>query len=302
MKRISDIFTDLAKKAGVNHLDANLKEILALQTPVPDEVAEALYGLMNPQEAEAWGKGHVGLKSHYTAQAYNGWDRKLLDSAEAMGFSDEEKEQLRNEKNTGKKQDLYNEFVKLRLDEAIKASTAAGKKGDDEAVKKWEEQHNKVTAQFSKMKEDYENQLRQKDQSFYSYKVDSKYNEVLVAQKWSENYPVAMRTKIGRMAIDEELNKLGAMLVLGDNGEEKLVRKDNPEMPYFDSSNKNPKFAEFATKVLSENKFLAVSTPTPNNPIAVPPVATGVTSQQNTNKRPNPINSLLQQSLKDQQG
>jgi hypothetical protein len=303
MKRLGDVLTDLAKKAGLNHADVNLKELQALTTPVPDEVENALFGLMNTQEAEAWGKGHVGLKSHYTAQAYNGIDRKLHDSAEAMGFTDEEKEQIKNEKNTGKKQDLFNEFLKAKMEEAKKGQNAANKKGDDEAVKKWEAEHKKLSDQLNKTKEEYENQLKQKDESFYSYKLNAKYDSVLGSQKWSDNYPQNLRSEIGRLAIEKALNEAGAKTMLDENGEIKIVRKDNPDMPYFDSSNKNPKFAEFATKIMSENKFLAVSPPTPNNSNnSMPPVAPGVTSTQNTNKRPNPILTSLQQSIKDQQG
>jgi len=303
MKRLGDLITELAKRAGMDHLDTNLKDIQALATPVPDEVETALMGLMNAQEAEAWGKGNTSLKSHYTAQAYNGWDRKLIDSADNMEFSDEEKQQIKNEKNTGKKQDIFNDILKNRLDEAKKAQTASGKKGDDEAAKKWESEHKKLSEQIEKTKKEHEDQLRMKDESFYSYKLDSKFNDVLSSQKWSENYPVGMRTKIGRMAIDEELNKVGAKVILDENGQEKIVRKDDISMPYFDSSNKTPNFVEFATKVLSENKFLAVSSATPNNVNnATPPfVASGVTSQQNNNKRPNQVMSLLNKSKQDQQ-
>jgi hypothetical protein len=119
MRKVGELIADLAKKAGMQHTD-NIKELIALTTPVTEEAESSLMSLMNATEAEGWAKGNPSIKNHYTAQAYNGWDDKLFKSAEKLQFTDEEKEQLRNERNTGKRQDIYNEVLEKRIAEAPK--------------------------------------------------------------------------------------------------------------------------------------------------------------------------------------
>jgi phage host-nuclease inhibitor protein Gam len=290
---------NLAKKTGMDHLGINLKEIAALTTPVPEEVEQALNTLMNSQEAEAWAKAQPSIKNHYTAQAYNGIDKKIHENAEKLGLSEEEIEELKAEKNTGKKHDMYNAFLQSKIEEAKKSGASAKGDNNKELEAKWQEQVNKIVSEKNKLKEEFEQTIKSKNDEVYNFKKDSHVNSILSSQKWSENYPENIRYKLGRMAIEEKLEKEGIALVLDDKNELKLVRKDSPEMPYFDSSNKNPNFAEFASKTLQENKFLAVSTPVQQNTPKTP-VAPVITGQPNTTKRTNSVINLVSQSLKDQ--
>jgi hypothetical protein len=185
-----------------------------------------------------------------------------------------------------------------------KAATTAGKTNPD-AEAKWKAEHEKLSTALSKTKEEYEGKLKEKDSAFYDYKMNAKMDSILSAQKWSEHIPANMRADIGRLALQKKMDEAGAKAILGEDGEIKLVRKDNNDMPYFDSSNKNPKFTEFAPKVLDENKFLAASvqTPPPNkHNTFTPPVPNPSGTPANTNKRPDATLSALQQSIKDQLG
>jgi hypothetical protein len=301
MNRLGEVILNLVKKTGFPHTDANLKEIAALTTPVPDEVEEALSSLMNNQEAEAWAKGQVSIKNHYTAQAYNGIDKNIISNAEKFGFSEDEIEQLKAERNTGKKQDMFTAILNSRLEEAKKNAATAKKDKDPELEAKFIEEQKQLRSQLNKQKEEHENALKAKDQEIYNFKKNSRISSVLNSQKWSDNYPEHLRNELGLLAIQKKLEKEGATLALDEKDEIKIVRADNPDMPYFDSSNKIPNFTEFATKTLSENKFLAVSTPVQPN-TTIKPLVAPVTGQPNTTKRPNSVSGLLQQSLKDQQG
>lgn len=301
MNRLGDVLFNLAKKAGLPNPEANLKDVLAINTPITEEVEEALNSLMNNQEAEAWAKGQVSIKNHYTAQAYNGIDKNILANAEKFGFSEEEIEQLKTERNTGKKQDMFTSILNSRLDDAKKGAANAKKDKDPELEAKFVEEQKQLRNQLIKQKEDFENALKNKDQEIYNFKKNSRINSVLNSQKWSDNYPESLRNELGLLAIQKKLEKEGASLSLDEKDEIKIVRADNPDMPYFDSSNKIPNFTEFATKTLSENKFLAVSTPVQPN-TQVKPLVAPVSGQPNTTKRPNSVASIVQQSLKDQQG
>ncbi len=301
MKKAGEVFAELAKRAGLQHTSDNLKEILALTTPIPDEVEQALNSLMNAQEAESWAKGQSSVKNHFTAQAYNGWDKKLIESADKLGFTDEEKDRINGERNTGKRQDIYNEILENRIAEAKKDQTGAKKAGDADAEAKIKKEIDELRAALRAKDEEKEKIISEKDSHFKEYVRNAKIDSVLNSQKWSENYPAELRTDMGRIAINKHLEKEGAQISLDEKGEIKLVRLDNPELPYFDNSNKNPNFAQLAAKVLADNKFLAVSTQTANTNTKIPVIASNG-SQSNTNKRSNSVSSLLQQSLKDQQG
>lgn len=304
MRKLGEVMADLIKKTGMQHTDANFKEIIALTTPVSEEAEQGLFSLMNASEAESWAKGNSNIKNHYTAQAYNGWDDKIFKTADKLNLSDEEKEQLRAEKSTGKRQDLLVEIMNTKMAEASKNATAAGKASNNEAELKWKQEFDKLNLSTSKIKDDYEKALKAKDDDHYNYKKDAKWDAVLSPQKWSDNLGSDIRIPVGKLAIQKKLDELGAAAVLDENGELKLVKKEDNSMPYFDSSNKNPKFTEFATKILDENKLLAVSAPTPNpnNNKNLPPVPNPSGTAANTSKRPNATLSALQQSLQDQQG
>lgn len=297
MRMIGQVFADLLKKTGFDHLDANLKDIIALTTPVTDEVEQKLFSLLNTEEARAWAKSQPDIKAHYTSQAYNGWDAKIMESAEKLGLTEDEKEAIKKETRTGKRQELLNEFVEKHLEEQKKA--AGSTKGKEDLEAKWKAEFEKLNASKTKEKEEFENLLKKKDESLYSFKKNTKINSVLGSQKWSENYPEGLRSELGMLAIQKALEKEGAMMALDEKDEIKLVRIDNPEMPYFDKSNKTPNFGEFATKILSENKFLAVSTPVQQNNHNS--VMTSQSVASNTPKRSNSVLSLIQQSQKDQQ-
>jgi hypothetical protein len=306
MRKLGEVMADLIKKTGMQHTDANFKEILALTTPVSEEAEQGLFSLMNSQEAESWAKGNTNIKKHYTAQAYNGWDDKIFKTADKMGLSDEDKELLRSEKSTGKRQDLLADILDKKIAEAKKNAEVAGKNNNADAELKWKQEFEKLNSSTSKIKDDYELALKKKDDEFYNWKTEAKWNDVLSPQKWSDNLGPNVRIPAAKLVIQNKLNELGAKVVLDEDGELKLVKKEDNSMPYFDSSNKNPKFTEFATKILDENKLLAVSAPTPNqnnnSNNTFKPVLSPSGTAANTNKRPNTVLSALQQSQKDQLG
>lgn len=306
MRKLGEVMADLIKKTGMQHTDANFKEIIALTTPVTEEAEQGLFSLMNASEAESWAKGNTNIKNHYTAQAYNGWDDKIFKTADKMGISDEDKDLLRAEKSTGKRQDLLTDILDRKIAEAKKNAEAAGKNNNADAELKWKQEFDKLNSSTSKIKDDYELALKRKDDDHYNWKKEAKWDSVLAPQKWSDNLGSDIRIPVGKLAIEKKMSEIGAMAILDENGEFKLVKKEDNSMPYFDSSNKNPKFTEFATKILDENKLLAVSAPTPNpnnnSNNTFKPVSSPSGTTANTNQRPNVVLSALQQSIKDQQG
>lgn len=292
MKTVGTILAELAKKAGIPPGDPALKALTELQQPVTQEIEDNLFSLMNTGEAENWAKGNTSVKDHYIAIIFKAWDKKLLESAESFGFTDEEKNALNNERKTGRKHELFDEMLKSRL-EAAKEGMKQGKKNDDPGeVEKHKKEFERVSKLYEETKSTYEKQLSEKDTQFANYKKNSKIAQILGEQKWSDNIPAEMRNDVGLIAINKGLEKMGAVMHSDDSGEIILKQRENPDMNYFDATNKNPKFTEFVAKTLSENKMLAVSTATPTQKTTVPPPPIGQAAS-NTPKKSNSIVSGL---------
>lgn len=290
--KVGEAMLSLLERAGIDTTDIKYKEIAALSSEVPEEFATQIEGMLTPAEAEKWAKNDPQVKKHYFSQAYNGIDANINDAIEDLGLSEEEAQAIRNEKSTGKKQILL-------LAAAKKVAATPSKKGSDEyeAAKL---QIGELNKSVLKYKEELEIKLREKDQYHKDYVLNSKAQSFFDSQKWSENYPPSVRGDLAKIAFDKKLEKLGAIKVLGEDGEIHLMQKNNPDQLFY-LNNKNVTFTEIAAEIMAENKFLAVSTPIDPNTLT-PNANSGTASNQqsNTSKRPSNLSQALQNSMKDQ--
>lgn len=282
----------LLERAGIDVTDTKYKEVAGLSSEIPDEFATVIEGMLTPVEAEKWAKNDPNVKKHYVSQAYNGIDANIHDAIEELGLSDEEANTIRNEKSTGKKQILL-------LAAAKKIAATPSKKGSDEyeAAKLQIGELNKTVLKY---KEDIEKTVKEKDQFHKNYVLDSKTQQYFDSQKWSENYPASVRGDLAKIAFDKELDKIGAIRVLGANGEIQLMQKNNPDQELF-LNHKNVTFTDIAAKVMAENKFLAVSSQTdPNTPTSNANSGTAASSPSNTSKPLSSFAASLEKSQQDQ--
>lgn len=296
MRTVGEFIAELCKKNGIEETDPRITALVGLSIQIPTDVEQSICGLMSASEAESWAKNQPAIKNHFYALAYNGIDKNMTDKLDSFEFDQETTDKIKGEKSTGKKQELLLAALEVRLKEVKKAP--AGKNDDvqkDAEIKS-------LNDSIRQMKELHNNELKNKDAQFSDFKLNNKIDGFLSSQKWSDNYPIELRGDVGRLAVNRHLQKIGATTILGDDGQIKLMRSDNPTMEYFDSSNKNPKFDEIAALVMAENKFLAVSTQSSQNTQQhTPTVAAGNPASQNTNKSTKTVQQLLQQSMADQQ-
>lgn len=283
----------ILERAGIDTTDPSFKDIAAITTAIPTVGEEALNSLMNTKEATEWAKNHDDIKKHYHAQLYKGMDSTIHKVAEEIGLDDAKMELLKAELSTGKKQQLLAKMLHEELIEAKKVSKSPSADKDLEA--KYKSEIEKLNAIVNQTKTDYESKLSEKDSHHHNYVLNSKMESVLNSQKWSENYPADMRGTLGKLAVEKELQKLGAKAVLDSEGNIKFVKSDSPDLEYFDTSNKKITFEQIAAKTLAENKFLAASTQIPNTHIPIP-----AAPQPKTPTVSRSTNSALQESLKDQ--
>lgn len=294
-KKFGDLLSDLLQKAGLDHTDKQFSELLSIQAEVSREVADSFDGLMSIDAA----KNNTTIKNYFYAMAYSGSDRKMLDLAEKFGFPDDQKLQLKEEKSSGKKYDLFGRFLEDKVADLEKEYKAAQRSGNTDEMKSAKDEIAKLNESLRSKDDEIRNVSSSKDQALKDYILNAKIESAFSNISWSENYKPEIRGDLSKIALNKELDKIGAKIVLNENNEPRLVKKDNPELEYFDSSNKEIKFTELATRVAVENKFLAVSPKMPNNnPNPVAPVSG---NQPNTSKR-NTVSNLLKESLKDQQG
>lgn len=295
--KLGEILKDLIVKSGHDPKDGQFADLLSIQTEMPREVAESFGNLMSLDAA----KNNTTIKNYFYAMAYAGSDREMLKLADAFEFAEEQKIQLKEERSSGKKYEIFGQFVKDKISDIQKESAVAKKSGDKELEKSLNDEIVKLRETLAKKDDEIKLTATQKDQEHREYILSKEIDSAFDGIKWSENYPLALRRDISRVALNNALDTMGAKVVLDDKGKPKVVKAENTEFEYFDNSNKRVIFTELAAKVAAENKFLAVSpTQTPNTQQR--PVAPLSGNQPNTPTRSTTVQSLINKSLKDQGG
>jgi len=113
----------------------------------------------------------------------------------------------------------------------------------------------------------------------------------------NKDMPADTSAKIAQMLIADELQKRGIQPV-NENGTLKLKQAKDLSLDYFDENHKQLSYDDFASKILAENKLLAVSTPAVGNQFPnYAPV--GVSTDPSTAKFTAEFASAINQTIKD---
>jgi hypothetical protein len=291
MKKVGELFADLAQKAGISIDHKGLKDLLSLTSDVDTEVERAINGLISVDAA----KNDKTIKWHYLHQAFDVVNDELLSRAEKLKMGDDIMKVLKTDDMSGHRK------IKSFLDkmEEMKAAAVEPKKETDkEAEKLLKSEIEKLNGSLSAMKETHANDIKAKDEFHNNYIKDSKILNVFSSQNWSEHYAPDMRESLTKIALEKELNKMGAKIVSDEKGELKLVQSANPEMEYFDSSNKKVIFTELVPQIMAANKFSVVSDKT--DPVTPQNTIVGGGKPPVTPQGNNTVANLLNKSLQDQ--
>lgn len=258
MPNISELFADLAKRSGVDpEQHEGLKPLLSMTAQIPDDVYEKIStSFLTVSEA----KNNRELKNYYTAQAYDGIDKRLPDWLTEAGLDPKLVEELSKEKSSGKR-------VEMSIRELHKAHQAvldAKSANDPDAEKKANQRIKLMEVQLAEAKADWERKLVEKDgevskarQEMIEYKKGTELNKILSQHQWSDQYAEKTRPILFNALLQEELNKMGAVLTL-ENEALTLKQADEPDL-YFTVNNKTYGVNELVDKIMSENKFKAVA-------------------------------------------
>ena len=272
MANLGKFFVELLTLAGADANDAAFQHLVTSDIDVPDAAATAIKtGLFTEESA----KNNPNIKKHFTAQALNTVDADLDDYiAKYSGFTDDDKTAFKAEKSSYRR-------VKLVIDKVKEIESAKAGKGDGEALAAYKTEIAKLNSQvlekdglhqtaLAKLKTDMEttalNHARaiELNGKTYSNKTVDKEVNVMVADA----------------LVKGELAAKGVSVVMGANGQPRLVRTDAPDLDYM-VENKVVNFGSFVDNVLGEKKMLEVSKGNENTPegknrqIFIPEVASG---------------------------
>src|SRR5882672_1111231 len=147
---VSEYVKNLIKKSGLNPEDEKFKDFFANPEMVKLEVpADILTGTDTQLISIAAAKDNYGpLKNHYTALAFNGTDTMIDQMLDELGLSDDDKNELKIEKNTNKRiQALVKkaQAAELKKANADKPDKAAIQKTIDDLNKQIVQEKQKTT-------------------------------------------------------------------------------------------------------------------------------------------------------------
>ncbi len=283
-KKIGEIIVDLLQKVGIDHTDKQFADVISIQTEIPEPVAESFKGLMTLDAA----KNNISIKNHFTHAAYNPLDTEIHSRLDMFGLSDDQKALILAEKSTGKKQQLF-----LNTLDAEFKKKKADKDPDSGTFKKEIEE---LRANLAKKDEERSQFETLKNNELNDYILNSIQNAEFSKHNWSSLYDVNDRGILAKNALNTYLEQNGAKIVLDENKNAKIVKKDNPELEFFDNSNKKVTFTELVPKILAEKKYLGVSQPITQQSF----VATGMTPAQSTTKSNSTVLNAIAKAKHDQ--
>lgn len=255
MAKFNEMLSNLMEKAGLtDHIgDERLKKLFQIEDEIPDEFANPIQDMISMKAAH----NNIKLKTHFVGEYLRGSEKVLENTIRESGLSEEEVNEILTSSQK------FTERT-IALAEALKKKAAnPPKKGDDTVQKYNELQKELETLKKTHIpKEQLDNFMQQVENERYQTAI----NELSSSFNWSEAYDIDTRPIIFNQLLDKKINELGAKIVLKDK-KPVLVQKDNPELEYFDNSNKPVNLAELAKNLAVEKKLIAASgstTPTPS--------------------------------------
>lgn len=248
--KLTELFSTLATRAGIDATDAKLTELLATlpDTEVDDETLANKISANLITESEA--ENRPTIKSKFTAQALNGVDA-LLTPVLAEFFDETEIAGL--DKSTTKR------LGKL-LDKAKAAKVAGGNSTD--AAKAIET----LNAEITRIKADSETTMTTLKSDFERQRYFDKLATKVIGRNDVTDYAKAKEGKRVLSDFNDTLDTLGGVVDLATG---KVMRKDDPTQQLY-LANKPLTVDAVLEQTLTENDYLKKSEPAQKATVTVP--------------------------------
>lgn len=251
-KNLLEFFKEIAKKAGIKIEDDKVKTFFTNaefeKIEIPDDVIKPIETqLISIVDAK---NNHSDIKNHYTKQALDTLDKTVDDLMDELGFSDDQKNEVKVERSSYKRAALVTKI--LQKNEQLKANEGkpdAKKFQDLEADlrAKLRDADAKVLAT--------ENTFKQKEKEL---RISYARTSLLANHKTiNDSLPVNVRNTILNTLIDQELADKNAKIDFDENGNLVLLKKDGTN--YFGDNNQQVNPQQFIEQTLSRNKMIVVN-------------------------------------------
>lgn len=257
MPNIKDLITNFAAKANVDLTSEEFKDAMANfpeleRLSVPDNLYTAIdHGLLSIDMAK---NNHPDIHAHYQARIYDGLDKKLKSVIEEEKLPDDVVAELYKIPNTYERTRLLVRKVKELESKKANANKGDAAKYAQEIADLNEALRNEKES-VGRVREEYENKLREKDMGFALGSLLSEYKTI------HDDLPANTKDRIIKTIINDQLQQQNAKLALDENNNLALIRADGNT--FFGPDNRPWTPKSFIDKTLSEMKQLKVTEQAP---------------------------------------
>lgn len=256
---VGEFLHNLAKKAGMNPEDENLKNFLLngdlVKINVPEEIEKGIDNkLISLTDAK---NNHPEIKNFYQKQALDGIDKSVDELLEELGADEETKTLIKSERSTYKRVPLL--VSKVKELEARKANTS-GKTDKAEIQKEIDALHGQIRTEkenAQKLKVEYEEKLS-------TFKNEYKLESLLGQYKTIyDDLDADVKMTTLKTLINKNLQDNKGKFVVDENGNFILQKEDGTN--YYGDNNQQIEPKSFVEQILSRNKLLKVTDQPPGS-------------------------------------
>lgn len=274
-KTTGELILSLAEQSGAALDEAQIKSIQAIETELPEGIAEKIQGSLYTVESAL---ANSEITNKIKADSLDAVDQKLQNMAMQLGQDSDFVQKLKDTKGTYNGMDLLGSAVLANHKAALEKAKEGAPKGDQ---KELQEEITKLNAQIVSHNENSITQIDH-DDTVNGYEdllkesaakmLGMRSNLLFAGRNWSNKQISAeINMSTSNMLLNTELDALGVSMVEKE-GTLKLETKEGK--PHF-VDNKEVTPLDFANSLLARHKLLTVSDP--NKP-TTPTVATSVAS------------------------
>ena len=259
--KLHSFLFSLAEKAGIDPKDAGLTEILSNQALDNVELSKELESAINKSLLSVVDakNNHPEIKTHYFAEIMANVDRSLDDFYREAGLDQKVIDEVSKERSSTKRIGLLGTKIK---EELVKAGTSTKKAPELDSLN---QQINDLNEKLRVEKEGRKSDNDKATGEMKTFRTELALNSKTSGLKTIyDTLPSDVRGISIKNILHKELQDSNADLVLDDNGNLKLQKKDGSN--YFDENNRQLSVDDFVNKMLAKNKILVQSAPNSEQP------------------------------------
>lgn len=257
MPKVNEFIKSLAKKAGIDENDPNIKALIenpALDVDIPAETANVIgTKLMTLEAAKGNPDIRKELKEVFKAEVLNGLDAEINAAMDEMGLSDEVKTEILKEKSSYKRASLLAKKVK-EVESALNKD--AGTSDKKELTNKINELNNLI----AKKDREHADTIKAKDAELVDKLLQKDIETDLLGFDYifPKETPNAVKLAAANNAVTRRLAEKGLKVIATPDGGRKVVRIAD-DTDYTDDQHNVVSYKDFISGALAQDSLLRAS-------------------------------------------